>query len=359
MDIEKKIGELVVPKHSTIIRARKYSASTGSVNTLEVDRAVPDVIKNVLRAYEEGGSIRLVYTPVGIDRGVSTRKIHEFNQNSGWLDEDKESGREESIRTSLSRTRRMVREYAACNNWLYFCTITLNPAIWNRKSPEGLQKSLSEEAKRWKRKSVKGVRPYSSYAYLYVPEPHMDGAFHLHGLVSLIPDEYMKRYTEEDIKAARPIPHYIVDKIRSGVELWHCTEWDEKYGFNVIERIQDVDRMASYISKYITKEVGYLPVKTRVWHSRGLTKARLLREYAIHKIKDAVSSDVLDFMKTVATISLDGKLLYNEHMGMTSSTDGTRACETLRAATAVINQSDIPKDVLLKQLDSMYEQRGR
>lgn len=85
----------------------------------------------------------------------------------------KKTDKEEVNRISLSRTRRNIRELALCNDFEYFCTITVNSAKCDRYSIDEVQDNL--------RKCLRNIRNHSdNFKYLIITEKHKDGAFHFH-----------------------------------------------------------------------------------------------------------------------------------------------------------------------------------
>lgn len=95
--------------------------------------------------------------------------------------------KEEVNRISLSRTRRNIRELALCNDFEYFCTITVNSAKCDRYSLDEVQDNL--------RKCLRNIRNNSDdFKYLILTEKHKDGAFHFHGLMSGVSDLYVNQY---------------------------------------------------------------------------------------------------------------------------------------------------------------------
>ena len=103
--------------------------SNGTTFTEQVCRCVPNMEAHSIRLYALGHTSKVLYRPACITSGVNTREVHEYNVSTGWAlpDERTEEEREaESIRTSVSRSVRMVRELAACNQWQFFVTITLS-----------------------------------------------------------------------------------------------------------------------------------------------------------------------------------------------------------------------------------------
>lgn len=81
--------------------------------------------------------------------------------------------KKEVERISLSRTRRSIRELALCNDFEYFCTITVNSSKCDRYSLDEVQDNL--------RKCLRNIRNSSNnFKYLIITEKHKDGAFHFH-----------------------------------------------------------------------------------------------------------------------------------------------------------------------------------
>lgn len=100
-------------------------------------RCIPEIETNVIMVYGMGNTTKVIYRPTCIAPGVDTHYVHAYNVASGWTLPDertKEEREAESLRTSVSRSIRAVRELAACNPWQFFVTIT--------PFPHALEKSL-------------------------------------------------------------------------------------------------------------------------------------------------------------------------------------------------------------------------
>ena len=266
--------------------------------------------------------------------------VHEFNVASGWCDSDTQA---ESLESSLRRTKRTIRELAACNQWDLFVTLTLAPGKWNRMDPLGIQAYIKEQAKKWRRKGC-------DYAYLFVPEAHKDGAVHLHGLVRGTPVEYLQAYTMDDVNSM-PLPVAIVDTVNAGEDIYHCTIWDAEVGYNTLTPVRDLAKTASYITKYITKDLGSLPVKSRLWHSRGLQKAERL---GVYQIPDNGVDNALQFLKAAASTTAKGIPLYTEYRDLPANNSTGR----FRSASAFVDKKDMDREVILEYLNDNYERIG-
>lgn len=227
---------------------------------LPIMRCVPKMETNVIMVYGMGNTTKVIYRPTCIAPGVDTHYVHNYNVASGWAlpDERTQDERQaESIRTSVSRSIRAVRELAACNPWQFFVTITLSPQLWkNRYTPDGLQDIIKAMAKRWRRKRKNGSAHCPGFAYLLVPEMHKDGAIHLHGFVSCMPSSDCIPYTMSDVNGSKKLPIKICEKVRKGSPVFHCREWERLFGYNTLEPVIDLDKASSYVVKYISKEIG-------------------------------------------------------------------------------------------------------
>lgn len=147
----------------------------------------------------------------------------------------------ESERTSLSRTKRHIKEICLANNFKYFATITINSKYCNRYKLDECQKLLKKTLKKIKRKN-------NDFSYIFITEKHKDGAFHFHGLVSSL-----DLYENEN--------HYF-----SNLFL-------DKIGFNSFSMIKSYNKCCNYITKYITKDCVKNSHNQIYISSRGLKKA--------------------------------------------------------------------------------------
>lgn len=145
-------------------------------------------------------------------------------------------------RISLSRTRRNIRELALCNNFEYFCTITVSSAKCDRYSLDEVQDNL--------RKCLRNIRNSSNnFKYLIITEKHKDAAFHFHGLMSGLSDLYVNKYG-----------------------YMSCSKLDV-LGFNSFSKIESLERVSNYILKYITKDCVKNSKNQVYISSRGLKKS--------------------------------------------------------------------------------------
>lgn len=162
------------------------------------------------------------------------------------------------LSNALSRARCAAREYALCNKWEYFVTLTIDGQRWNRYS----FKDFLKEFMQWiQNENKKGAH----IRYILVPEFHKDGAVHLHGLMSGI--------TEAPQLPGTPLS---VGRRDDGSRYPCWPAYSLRYGFSTVERVRDLVAVGFYITKYMTKAMSDLAAFKGVhtyYHSRGLSRA--------------------------------------------------------------------------------------
>lgn len=154
----------------------------------------------------------------------------------------------ESARISASRTKNKIYDIARSNYWEWFLTFTFSPEkVKNRKDYEECSKKLSNWLKNMGR-----ICP--DMMYLVVPEQHKKGGYHFHGLFANIDNLGL-------------VDSGKVDK--NGHTIYNVGRY--KFGFTTAERIRDLGRSCSYLSKYITKDLcAVTKGKRRYWSSRNV-----------------------------------------------------------------------------------------
>lgn len=143
---------------------------------------------------------------------------------------------------SERRSKQSIYEIARANEWDYFATFTMSENRYDYDScKDRLRKFLN---------NFKG-RKAGDLEYLVVPEQHKDGAWHFHGLLKGNIDAYLSK-------------------------TWHKGRY-ELVGYNLgkceLENVKDTNRVASYITKYITKDLANtVKNKRRYFYSKGVNK---------------------------------------------------------------------------------------
>lgn len=164
---------------------------------------------------------------------------------------------EESIKRSQRRTVNMIYDYSRSNPWEWFLTLTLNPDKVDRFNYQECTAKLSKWLNNMRRSCP-------DMMYLVVPEQHKSGAWHFHGLFARCDALSFKDSGLTDSK---------------GRVIWNVGKY--RLGFSTATRITDRKRTASYICKYITKELCADTMgRKRYWISRNLAKPIVIEDYS-------------------------------------------------------------------------------
>lgn len=178
-------------------------------------------------------------------------KIVRFKRSDGFstmvfVSEDKCTTAGEKSDPALSRARRMVFEKALCNSWDYFFTGTLDEKKYDRHNLVKFHSDLTDFIKY--RRSVYG----SDIRFLFVPEKHKDGAWHVHGLIAGVPPAALCRFTRTFFVENGLKVNYKL--MRSNYLCW--IDFFHKFGFCSLASIQSVLGVSYYITKYISKDLN-------------------------------------------------------------------------------------------------------
>lgn len=157
----------------------------------------------------------------------------------------------ERAESNISRAKRRIREIALCNEWDWFATLTIDPDKYNRTNLESYYKDFADWLHRRADRGLAKVR------YIVVPELHADKvSYHMHALLAGVPAD------ELGVVNGRLnwLPYY------------------EKFGFSLLEPIEDATRCAMYMSKYITKDLGTaVQTNGQLYRaSKGLARGKVL-----------------------------------------------------------------------------------
>lgn len=176
-------------------------------------------------------------------------------REAGWEDlrEPKKKGtvNSEKLSNNLARAKATVREYALCNPWDFWVTLTTDPKKFDRYNLDDFYSSMSKFINKY------NERQPSEYKvkYVLVPEQHKDGAWHMHGF----------------FKGINPKDLYVN---QFGYLTWK--QYEKKFGFISMDKIKDMDRASSYILKYMTKDAdkNVTAINRHLYYcSKGLERA--------------------------------------------------------------------------------------
>lgn len=172
--------------------------------------------------------------------------------------------RGEKLDNNISRAKSKIFEYALCNEFDYFITLTLDKSKYDRYNLDKFIKDLGQVIRNRRKKG-------EDIQYLLIPEKHKNGAWHLHGLIKGIKDSSLKIFTLDD-----NIPKHMKKLIKKGRKLYNWTSYYHRFGFCSLEKIHNNIHCAKYITKYITKDIKRNQTelnKKLYYNSRGLKKS--------------------------------------------------------------------------------------
>lgn len=195
--------------------------------------------------------------------------------------EEKKNNRnvnDEKLENNIIRAKSKVLEYALCNEFEYFVTLTLDSKKIDRSDVNNYIKKLGQYIRNMKKSTGQEIQ------YVLIPEKHADGEnWHMHGLMKGLED--LRKYEETE-----NIPQRMKDKIikyrEENLYLYEWVGYSKRFGFNCIEPIRNKDACAKYITKYISKNLdndkGVTEKnKKKYYCSRGLKKAKNIKKGVI------------------------------------------------------------------------------
>lgn len=177
-------------------------------------------------------------------------KMFEYDRNSV----NRSKVNDEKLDNNISRAKSTVFELALCNDWEHFITLTLDQKKYNRYDLQNYIKDLSQFIRNQRRKHSSDIK------YLLIPEPHQDGAWHMHGFLHGLTKSML-------IENA----HGYMD--------WQ--DYSKKFGYCSIDRIKHKDKVSAYITKYISKDfnAGVLKLNAKMYYcSQGLQRAETIKK---------------------------------------------------------------------------------
>ena len=148
---------------------------------------------------------------------------------------------------SIMRTRQNLQDLVKCNRFELFCTFTFDRRKIDRYNLNACYLAMSK----WLHNQKALNSP--ALAYVIVPERHKDGAIHFHALIN----GFCGRL--------KPSGHF-----QNGREVFNITGY--RSGFSTAVKIDNVDKVSSYVRKYITKDMVKDFGRRRYFASRNLIR---------------------------------------------------------------------------------------
>lgn len=200
-----------------------------------------------------------------------------------------------NISRSVRRTKNKIYDYARCNEWNWFFTLTLNEEKVNRYEYEDCAKKVSK----WLN-HMRALCP--DMKYLVVPEQHKDGAWHFHGLFANV----------ENLEFVNS------GKIKKGKVVYNVGNY--KFGWSTATQIESLEKAMAYITKYVTKQVCLITYnKKRYWASRNLATP-VVEDYFIENMRE-YKEEVLERATYLKEVDGFVNVMYIERPIYTTNTD--------------------------------------
>lgn len=226
-----------------------------------------------------GQSDRIYITNIGEDRPHSlvrfTDQIYKVIQ---WYsvrmprmpgDNQEFKHYDHKLDSSLSRSRRVLLELALCNPWEYFCTFTQDGEKRSRDNLLEFHEDLTQFIRDQRKKGF-------PIKFVFVPETHEDGSWHVHGLLSGLPESQLESFRDMDKRGYRSVNGRRLPKKLRESQFLNWTSYQSKFGFCSLGKIRNPVASGFYITKYITKESDRMVRELHLqsyWPTRGLNKA--------------------------------------------------------------------------------------
>lgn len=244
----------------------------------------------ILKFANDRQQVRFYRVPVQFDINsknylTDIKETKKYNQPEFEEEETKENLH--SIINSRNRTIKNLYNIARSNVWDWFVTFTFDTNRVNSTNYDTVMEEIS--------KYMKGLRKkYKDMKYLLIPELHDDKKkYHVHGLVSNIPDEC-----------------FIYLRSLKGRDVYHL--YNYRLGWDYHTRVDDNDKVVRYITKYITKSLmDSTKNKRRFLYSLNCDKPVEinLQVKDIKRLFDRIKDNVI-YSKTVEY--MDSAVLYFE-----------------------------------------------
>lgn len=221
--------------------------------------------------------VNLYDANVGIlkDYGGIKYKLVHFNvlRKKGFEMDIQRSDRgtvnDEKLENNVSRARSKIFEYAMCNDFDYFVTLTIDAKKYDRTNLKAYYKDFAQWLRNYARSKNTKIK------YIFIPELHKDKTtWHMHGLITGIPFNELKLFIEGD-----NVPFNLISN-----HYYNWIAYSLKFGFVSIDKIKDREACSKYITKYINKNLSadIQELNAHLYYcSKGLNTAKEIKKGTI------------------------------------------------------------------------------
>lgn len=165
-----------------------------------------------------------------------------------------------SAKNSLNRTREKLYTYSRQADWEWFITLTFDGSKVDRYDFSGCMKKANQWFKH------QHQRYASDLMYLFVPEQHKDGAWHIHGVLS---NTGCMKFEDSGRVAIGKKAYVRTAENAKYPTIYNLSGW--RFGWSTATAVRDKHKVATYIVKYMTKELCEVTKgKKRYYRSRNI-----------------------------------------------------------------------------------------
>jgi hypothetical protein len=201
------------------------------------------------------------------------------------FDKGKKEKNEGKRSDSIYRAKSRVFEIAACNDFEFFGTCTISKEKYNRCDLEAIYKKLGK----W---LSNRTRTHGGIKYLILPELHSDKKnWHFHGLFKF--ENIYKNIVPFEIKKDMPVRQKKKIEELKKQGFFNFPDYAENFGFCSFGLIKDKGRAASYVTKYITKNIDNNKIdlcKKLYYCSTGLNRSKKIASGNIADLPEALKN---------------------------------------------------------------------
>lgn len=177
---------------------------------------------------------------------------------------------------NIARARTRIFEYSMVNEFDYFVTLTLNKNKQDRYDLREYIKNLGQFIRDYRKKYKVDIQ------YLLIPEKHIDGAWHMHGLLKNIEYSHLERFTLD-----MDIPDKLKKMIKNGRTIYNFPLYQNKFGWVTLEKVKNQEACSKYMTKYISKSLnssrGVTEKEQKLYYvSRGLKLPELVQKGSLN-----------------------------------------------------------------------------
>jgi len=152
--------------------------------------------------------------------------------------------------SSIMRTKARISDLVEMNDFELFTTFTFDPNKVDSLNINLAKLKMSKWLNNQKRESP-------DLKYLIVSELHKSGRIHFHALLSNFNGNLSKALTKTGKQ-----------RKKNGRPIWNIGAYN--WGYSTAIEIDDIQKVANYMQKYITKDMLTISNKKRYWRSTNL-----------------------------------------------------------------------------------------